>query len=504
MFIVTLPPSAQKNPRKFALMAKRAGVDILEIRSDLTPMVQPFHSPLPLLVALKTSDTSLLRSLEPAYIDIDVNNSVIYSLVIPKDVKLILSFHDYSKTPSLVVLRKVVQKMYSLKPWMLKLATEITSYSDIVVLYDLQSYMNKKSIRSTVLGMGPKAHLTRILSPLRSTWTYATIDSKDASAFGQLPISFYRLTEGRKNPKLFGILGGPHITASLSPVVHNALFLRHNIDALYSCFPTEMVEKYSSSRSSGSQTAGKFLQNCDLRIAAASKKSIVEVSKKNSLSTMKIFEKLGIQGLSVTAPFKRDAFMFADVRDLISQKLGVANTLVKKQGKWHAYNTDVFGILYGYPELKQAKKIAILGAGGAVPAIIAAVKMANSRAEITVFARNPKKAKQELSDSSFKILPLDHAQKSEADIVICAISEDVKLPLPSPALSKSFAIDLRYGKITQFMKVAEKKKYHVQDGMPMLIRQALKQFYYFTGKSPKKDDLEYLSSILQPYLLASR
>lgn len=458
MFVVTLPPSAVADPLSYAKRAKREGADILEIRTDLTSEVQPFTSPLPLLLSLRSDDLSLLGSLKPRYIDCDVHPPALKTLKLPKGTKLVLSFHNYDKTPALGELKKLVQKMYSSKPWMIKVATQIVSYKDLSVLLDLQSLLNKKSIRSTVLGMGPKAHLTRTLSPLRNTFTYTYLSDGQPVALGQLPLSFHKLLKGRKKPKIYGLLGGPQAVSSLSPIIQNALFLRHKVDAVYSCFPTYQFSP-----------------------------------------TLKELKKIGIAGLSVTSPFKHDAFLATKKRSGLASRLSVANTLVSEKGSFYADNTDVLGIHNGYPALASAKRVAIFGAGGAAAAAIEAVKSVNPYAEVTVFVRDIVKAEQHLSGSGVTVRPLPVAQTATADAVIFAITSDISLPLPKPTNDRAIAIDLRYGSDTAFLKDAKAAGYQTFDGIPMLIHQALGQFELFTGKKPKKGDVEYLHSILSAF-----
>jgi len=456
MFVITLPPSAAKDPKAFAIKAKRAGADILEIRSDLTPNVQAFHSILPLLVSIRGSHDGLSDSLLPAFIDVEEHSDTVW---LPKRAKLILSFHDYDSTPSYAMLKKIALRMTTEKPWAIKIATYVRTYDNLVTLTKLQDWLKKTNQRSIVLGMGPMAHLSRITSPLRNVFTYATLDAADTAAPGQLSMSLYALTKNRKNPKIYGILGGPHITASLSPVIHNALFSRHKIDALYSCFPSE-----------------------------------------NFASTMKALVKLEIKGLSVTAPFKCNAFDVAAKIEPFAEKLGVANTLVRSGKKWNGFITDSYGIREGYPELTGMKTVAILGAGGALPSAILAVRSRSPKARITVFARDPKKAKKNLKIFGVIVDDLKNAARFSADTVICAVSQDVSLPLPSPVSKKSVAIDLRYGKDTQFMKAARGKKFRVTDGTSMLIHQALKQFRHLTGQTAYDDDASYLRPILTSFL----
>lgn len=452
MFVVTLPTSAARNPKAFALKAKKAGVDILEIRSDLTPNVQPFRSALPLLVSVRGKSDQLVDVLAPAFVDVEESSQSVW---LPKGAKLILSFHDHSATPSFATLKKIATGMLKEAPWAIKIATFVRTYDDLVTLSKLQDWLQTSRQRSIVLGMGPKAHLSRITSPLRNVFTYTTLDSADASAPGQLPMSLYALTKGRNNPKLFGILGGSHITSSLSPVIHNALFACHKVDALYSCFPSE-----------------------------------------DFASTIKSLTKLGVKGLSVTAPFKLDAFKVSATLEPLAKKLGVANTLVRSGKKWQGFITDSYGIYEGYPQLSGAKTVAILGAGGALPSAISAVSSRSPKAQITVFARDPEKARKTLSKFGVMVDSLNHASACMADAVICAVSQDVSLALPFPASKTSIAIDLRYGKETRFMKDARRKKFFVHDGTNMLIHQALKQFRHFTAKNPHKDDTKYLSHTL--------
>lgn len=403
---------------------------------------------------------------------------------------------------------------------MVKIATQINDYDDILILFNLQDFLNKKSIRSTVLGMGPKAHLIRILSPLRNEFTYTFLDGTAPAAEGQIPMSMYKLTEHvrvKKSeqqaskqqglpapgsplpafPRIYGIIGGDQIAKSKSPLIHNGFFHKKKINAIYSSFPTDNFKK-----------------------------------------TMKFLRTIGIAGLSVTAPFKREAYKYATEKDSISKKLGVANTLVfpplpslppsplaplpRGEGKctYHksqcecppspsgrrgrgmrevnAFNTDVFGILDGYPELQKCRSIAILGAGGAVPAVIEAIYKGNPQAEIMVYARDTKKSQKELAPSFTtdfnerkampQILPLQAVVTSHPDAIICAVSSDIQLPFPSANSQQStvnsqqlLAIDLRYGSVTKFMAAATEKGYRVFDGERMLVKQAEKQFGHFVG-----------------------
>lgn len=477
MFVVTLPRSAASSPAAFAKKAKKAGANVLEIRSDLTSRVKKFSSPIPLLVAVRGKDRGLIERLKPAFIDFDApsplpaGRQARHPLPRREGRKLILSFHDYKGTPSLSKLKGIVVRLLKQKPWAIKIATTINEYDDLVVLEQLHSSI--KHPRLTILGMGDKAHLSRLLSPVRNHLTYACLDDAEPSAPGQLPMSLYALTRHLKHPKLFGIIGGSQVTKSLSPVIHNALFASKKIDAAYSCFPTDDFK-----------------------------------------GTMKVLQTLGITGLSVTAPFKKHAFDFAKTKDPMSTQLGVVNTLLFARtplipnpfshgekglpiskaeatsplpsgeglgvrGKWIGFNTDWIGVCDGYPFLKDARNIAIIGAGGAVPSVIAGIRALNPDAEVTIFIRHPEKA-ADFEDARIRVRALTEAKNSVSDVLICAVTDDVVLPMPKPADASAVAIDLRYGMTTAFMKHAAKNGFRVYDGVPMLMHQALQQFELFT------------------------
>ncbi len=459
MFVVTLPKAFADSPRSFALRAKKAGANLLEIRGDKTPSLQPFRSPLPLLVAPRGQGIDFALRLAPSYIDLD-RSEVLFAAHIPSSIKLIISMHDDKRTPDLKSIKKIVQKMYSKKYWMLKIVTTAKTESDLRVLRDVQTFMNKKSIQNTVLALGPKGHLLRVLSPYWNRLTYSCISPSEGHTTGQLPLSFYQFLKGRKKPTLFGIIGGLHISSSYSPLLHNALFQKLKIDALYTSFPTEDFQ--------------------------------------SALEGLRSFQMVGY---SVTAPYKRQAFRFADTRETRTDAMGTANTLVKKRGRWNAFNSDFFGILEGYPELSSCRSIAILGAGGVVPAVIEAVRILRKDVLIIVCARNMVTASKALKRFHVEILPMDSAPQLTVDAVICAITEDVPLLLPKSRTQRSYAIDLRYLHQTRFLLSAGHAGFLLRDGVSMLIAQALRQCEYFTGKRPKKSDAAYLRRVLRTAMI---
>ncbi len=73
------------------------------------------------------------------------------------------------------------------------------------------------------------------------------------------------------------------------------------------------------------------------------------------------------KGVNITIPYKKLALEMCDVPDERARRIGAANTIVNKEGKLYAYNTDYDGLVYllrtNGVELRK-KNVLILGGGG--------------------------------------------------------------------------------------------------------------------------------------------
>jgi 3-dehydroquinate dehydratase type I len=81
-------------------------------------------------------------------------------------VNLICSYHNYSKTPPIDDLLKIVAEMKTFKPQIYKLACFCESDEDSLRLMDLQQQLIRKELKSVVLGMGERGKITRITNTL--------------------------------------------------------------------------------------------------------------------------------------------------------------------------------------------------------------------------------------------------------------------------------------------------------------------------------------------------
>ena len=122
---------------------------------------------------------------------------------------------------------------------------------------------------------------------------------------------------------------------------------------------------------------------------------------------------LGIEGLNVTIPHKRQVIGCLDEVDPIANMIGAVNTIKFIYGDngeilTKGYNTDAYGCLRAIEEKASVKdkKITIAGAGGASRAI--AFQMANSNIkELSILNRNFKKAQSLADDIKNSLNELD-------------------------------------------------------------------------------------------------
>ena len=445
MFVITATALALDDPNAFARKAELAGADMLEVRGDLTPALRFANPPLPVLLALRGADPSLIDKMKPTYVDLELHEA---ELPLPTGAKLILSYHNYDETPSLPQLRTILKNLLDRKPEIVKIATLARSYADILTLERLRESMPEGQAH-VVLAMGDLARVQRLTSPLKNALTYTFIDNGEEAAPGQLSMKTYKEFSRCKNPAVYGLLGGPSIGGSLSPTIHNLLFDAPATAALYTVFPTT-----------------------DLADAVRN------------------LPHIGVRGFSVTTPWKRDIIKYADELDELAAEIQSVNTLVLEGAKWKGYNTDVAGILEGYPFIAKAKSIAIAGTGGVVPALIYAARTSGVKS-ITVYGRN-EAMRKELGDYFLvDTAPLDALGRTIHDVVFWAIPDDPAIALPPVGERHSYAVDLRYAESTPFLTLAEELGYDSVNGLPMLLHQAFAQFKLFTGVST--DDNLFLS-----------
>jgi 3-dehydroquinate dehydratase type I len=99
---------------------------------------------------------------------------------------LIISWHDFDKTPGQEELEKIMDRCYMMGADIAKLACMVNDRQDLIRLLSLYNLPGKK----VVLGMGEKGSFSRVAAPLLGAeFTFASPDSGPVTAPGQLSLS---------------------------------------------------------------------------------------------------------------------------------------------------------------------------------------------------------------------------------------------------------------------------------------------------------------------------
>jgi 3-dehydroquinate dehydratase-1 len=102
-------------------------------------------------------------------------------------VKVILSFHDFQKTPSVDEMKNLINEMENFAPDIIKIIGMANSIHDNLKMLALPQFVREKNLDIVAFAMGAKGIISRILSPIFGTlFTFASLDKPTAS--GQISI----------------------------------------------------------------------------------------------------------------------------------------------------------------------------------------------------------------------------------------------------------------------------------------------------------------------------
>lgn len=405
--------------------ALRSGADLVELRNDvisntaLERLIQ--RSTLPVILALKRPIADdqvqrLVRSKRVRYVDIDYRQSRLVQtvkLVRHSSTKMIISAHDYRTTPPWAEIERLVHHIQQLKPDVIKIAALIRRVDDLIVIKRLQEKFGRRII---AIGMGELGLMTRIYN--RGLLTYAAVHEGKGTAPGQLTVQQLR------NMQLYGLIGDD-IQESLSPALHNVAFRKQHLPHRYQLWQTQNLEAF-----------------------------------------MDVFEFFRLPGASVTKPYKKDIIKYCTQLDHHARAIGAVNTLVRRGRKLNGYNTDWIGVQRALAGKLRAKRVLILGSGGAAAACAYAAQQARA---------------QQVTCLSHTQLP---TARTDFDVIINATPVTQHLLVPPTALKNKIVMDCIYGRSTALLRAARRQHAQpVTDGLAMLRYQATEQFKLWTGKS---------------------
>jgi shikimate dehydrogenase len=196
-------------------------------------------------------------------------------------------------------------------------------------------------------------------------------------------------------------------------------------------------------------------------------------------------------GLSLTMPLKRAALAVADDVDPDAAAIGAANTLVRRQGRWFAANTDVGGIVETLREagVRRVERALVLGAGGTAQAALAALRRLGEDAP-TVLVRDPARAgalratAARIGVSPRIVGGLAEVPLPPADVVVSTLPAGAADALadraPGPA---TVVLDVVYAPWpTALATAAAAAGCRVAGGLEVLLHQAVEQVELMTGR----------------------
>ncbi len=198
-------------------------------------------------------------------------------------------------------------------------------------------------------------------------------------------------------------------------------------------------------------------------------------------------------GVSLTMPLKRLALAVATTASPLATQVGAANTLLLGDGRRHAENTDVLGMVDALREVgcSAPRTALVLGAGGTAAAALAALRELGI-AEVAVATRNPDRALElelaaERLGVAVAVFPLASAAAAGwVDVVVSALPAGAADPLARAGMARSGTtlLDTIYDPWpTALAAVWQQVGAPVVGGADLLVHQAAHQVRLMTGRS---------------------
>jgi 3-dehydroquinate dehydratase type I len=134
----------------------------------------------------------LLQAIElgAKIVDIEYNAKNVENIIklIKKRAECLLSFHDFQKTPSLDVLKQIVNKELKAGADICKVVTTAQTFEDNLAVMRLFSEF--PDTKMVAFAMGTQGFISRVMAPLIGAhFTYGAVQKGTESAPGQLPVS---------------------------------------------------------------------------------------------------------------------------------------------------------------------------------------------------------------------------------------------------------------------------------------------------------------------------
>lgn len=390
-------------------------------------------------------------------------------------VKRIVSYHNLNETPA--DLDEIYARMLKQDADVYKIAVAAQTPEDVVRVLALQ----RSAPRPTVaFCMGDIGQPSRFLAlKYGAPFIYAAFNKERGIAPGLPSLDEFRTTYPvariAADTMVFGILGDP-LLHSLSPLLHNHVYKKLGVNALYLPF----------------------------RVPRGMLPQAVEA-----------YDQIPVSGYSVTIPHKEAAAALAREKDTTVEITGAANTLVRlPDGKFSAANTDYQAAIDslkahfaeragdGQPVQLSQVSVLILGAGGAARAL--AFALHREGAQLTITGRTYERAQRLAEEVKCKAVDWHARHSVNFDVLVNCTPVGMhpnvdESPCHFSALKPGVTVfDTIYRpETTLLIREARSRGCHAITGVDMFVRQAAKQVELFTGQSP---DLAQMREIVRKAL----
>jgi 3-dehydroquinate dehydratase/shikimate dehydrogenase len=382
------------------------------------------------------------------------------------DAATILSYHNFETCPD--DLADIAAELDASSAAVNKLAVTAAGPEDALRMLDLVRDARKPTL---ALAMGEAGLPSRILGKKFGAFgTFAALSAETAAAPGQPTVDqlkgLYRWDAIGPDTQCFGVIGCP-VAHSMSPAIHNAAFTAAGIDGVY--VPL-LIQP-------GGENFNAFL---DALLARSW---------------------MDWRGLSVTIPHKENALSYVGVDrcDDLAVRIGAVNTItVDADGALAGDNTDYAAAIDALCEAMGIERtglagraIAVLGAGGASRAIVAA--LAHYGAEVTIYNRTLSRAESLAAEFGASARPIAAADDLEAEIIINCTpigmhSHSDASPLSRIPSGVQAVFDTIYNPVrTALLTQAEHAGCLTVSGLDMFVNQAAAQFERWTAKTAPRD-----------------
>jgi 3-dehydroquinate dehydratase/shikimate dehydrogenase len=466
--VVPLTASSTAQAQTLAARARAGGADAVELRLDLCLAagaraedmlaVIP-HLGLPTLLTCRLASEggawggeeaerlALLARGDQAgasWIDLEFAS---YQGWKPARACLVLSAHDFAGIPP--GLPALAEAMHDAGAGIAKIAVTARDAADLA---PVRALLLGATAPVAAMAMGEHGLPSRLLAGCwGSAFTFARLEGDAGSAAGQptlAEVARCRLKAQGAQTQVFGVIGSP-VAHSLSPLIHNAAFAHHRLDAVYVPFRVEDAEGFW-------RACGEW-----------------------------------IEGLSITIPHKQALLTAVDDQEPLVERIGAMNTIYRSDtGATVGANTDAPAIIHCLEVAAgtlKGRRVTVLGAGGV--SRTAASACLDRGATVVVANRTQERAEALAAELGCSCVSWRDAPLRPFDILINGTSVGMgreraeESPWPANHHRRGTVVfDTVYLPLeTRLLRDAQGAGAATVCGLDLLIAQAVGQFERWTG-----------------------